>query len=219
MQFPGRDEPVLVDEAGDEDEVGNVFGKKSITAKYDKKLTSSHTQYAMVIKSELDSKRAAYESQLESAGGSSAATFRAVDWDEESGGMADMSGAFDSLNAMIVELSAKQRKVTALSYGVRNLEHELSIRTNEGSALERQIDVVQKEVRGIVQQNVTNELKISGAIHELEETLRDVNATVQTQRRLAQRLGSDSVTQIVAVPAATQSKGGNQRKTERQAKK
>lgn len=50
----------------DNDEVhcGYIASKKNVSAKYDTKLSTSHTQYAMLIKNELDALRIAFERSM-----------------------------------------------------------------------------------------------------------------------------------------------------------
>ncbi|KPA82418.1 hypothetical protein ABB37_03490 [Leptomonas pyrrhocoris] len=223
MQFPGREDPLLEDGNGGA-AVANLpdtpeawkAEKKSISAKYDKKLISSHTQYAMVIKSELDAKRAFYESQLLEEGG---AEDGAGAVDDEEGGQPltseefereayfDLAKAFEPVDSVMADVGARRRKVTTMFYAVKNLEHELDMRAEETGRLEKQLEGLKKELRGVIQQNVANDLRLSSSIHDMKETLQDIALNAQTQRRLAARLGDNQVSHMVVSggPAASSS--------------
>ncbi|CAJ1014470.1 Zn-finger in ubiquitin-hydrolases and other protein, putative [Leishmania shawi] len=220
MQFPGRNEPILHDTAtGESAAVGTAVSdtpetwkaeKKSISAKYDKKLTSSHAQYAMVIKSELDAKRALYESQLaQEAGdgdvdeddlektelGNGAASASAED--VERGEYMELTNAFEPLNSVLMDVGEKRRKMTALLYAVKNLEHEQNTRDEETRRLEQQLESCKKALRSVIQQNVAMDLRLSSSIRELKEALQDIALNSDTQRRLAAQLGDQGVARVV----------------------
>jgi hypothetical protein len=226
VQFPCRDDPLLDDGGGTEGSLyaANVLDsaeawkaeKKSISAKYDKKLISSHTQYAMVIKSELDAKRAFYESQLtgyddhdrdandstneannpeEGGGAGGRDCFSSEEWEREA--YFDLAKAFEPVDSVSADVRARWRKVTAMFYGVKNLEHELEVRKEETERLERQLEGLKKELRGVIQQNVANDLRLGSSIRDLKETLQDIALNAQTQRRLAERLGDNQVSRLV----------------------
>ncbi|KAG5468375.1 hypothetical protein LSCM1_02355 [Leishmania martiniquensis] len=219
MQFPGREEQMLRDTTtGESAAVGAVAGeppeewkteKKNISAKYDKKLTSSHAQYAMVIKSVLDAKRAFYQSQLsQEAGsddedveeawlGSRAACTR---WGElERGAYMDLANAFEPLDSVMMDVTEKRRKTTALLYAVKNLEHELDTRGEETKRLEEQLEGCKKALRSVIQQNVATDLRLSSSIRELKETLHDIALNTETQHRLSAELGEQGVSRVVVV--------------------
>lgn len=222
MQFPGRDEPMLDDAVtGESAAMAAAVGdtpeawkaeKKSISAKYDKKLTSSHAQYAMVIKSELDAKRALYESQLAQETGSSdddeeeleeaeldngAASPRAEEL--ERGEYMDLTNAFEPLESVMMDLVERRRKTTALLYAVKNLKHEQDTRGEETTRLEKQLESCKTALRSVIQQNVATDLRLSSSIRELKETLQDIALNAETQRRLAAQLGEQGVSRVVLV--------------------
>ncbi|CCW66465.1 unnamed protein product [Phytomonas sp. Hart1] len=64
VRYPSREDLIF---EGEDDEKDLFWQKKSISAKYDAKLRASHTQYATVIKNELDAMRQVYENDLTSA--------------------------------------------------------------------------------------------------------------------------------------------------------
>ncbi|KAK7196262.1 Zn-finger in ubiquitin-hydrolases family protein [Novymonas esmeraldas] len=238
VQFPGRDEPMLDETvAGDGATLAGTLAtsdapeawkaeKKSISAKYDKKLTSSHAQYAMVIKSELDAKRALYESQLaHEAGSTSASTSTSsISSDEDDAGQGndttrtgdrrvavddgcmDIVSAFEPLESVMSDLGAKRRKTTALLYAVRNLEHELDTRGEETARLEKELEGCKRALRAVIQLNVAADLRLSSSIRELKETLHDIALNAETQRRLTAQLGEQGVSRVVLVGG-----GGNAR--------
>ncbi|KAG5491754.1 hypothetical protein JIQ42_01662 [Leishmania sp. Namibia] len=219
MQFPGREEPILYDAVtGESAAMGATAGetpeewkaeKKNISAKYDKKLTSSHAQYAMVIKSVLDAKRAFYESQLaqEAAGddeeveemwlGCSAACIREEEL--ERGEFMDLADAFEPLGSVMMDVGKKRRKATALLYAAKNLEHELSTRDEETRRLEEQLESCKRALRSVIQQNLATDLRLSSSIQELKETLHDIALNTETRRRLSAQLGEQGVSRVVLV--------------------
>lgn len=242
MQFPGREDPLLEDGAGG---AGGANGaalpanmpdtpeawkaeKKSISAKYDKKLISSHTQYAMVIKSEVDAKRAFYESQLLEASGTDDGADSAGD--DEKGGRDpftsdeyereayfDLAKAFEPVDSVLADVGARRRKVTTMFYAVKNLEHELDMRAEETGRLEKQLEGLKKELRSVIQHNVANDLRLSSSIHDLKETLQDVALNAETQRRLAARLGDNEVSRLVVTGGrdTPSPSSGNRKKNEK----
>lgn len=252
MQFPGREDPLL-EEGGAPSSGGSSGGfgpsagvpdtpeawkaeKKSISAKYDKKLISSHTQYAMVIKSELDAKRAFYESQLMEEGGGTdngaeegeegrdgaedgADPFTSEEWEREA--YFDLAKALEPVDSVLADVAARRRKVTAMFYGVKNLEMELDLRGAETGRLEKQAEDLKRELRGVIQQNVANDLRLSASIHDLKETLQDIALNAETQRRLATRLGDNEVSRLVVISgaaassASTASSAGNRKRNEK----
>ncbi|KAG5494060.1 hypothetical protein JKF63_01894 [Porcisia hertigi] len=221
MHLPGREEPMLDDGAtgetaamtaaqGEAQEAWKTE-KKSISAKYDKKLTSSHAQYAMVIKSELDAKRALYESQLtqEAASGEDYEDWDVAEPDDltprsragelERSEHMDLAMAFESLDSVMADIVIKRRKTMALLYAVKNLEHEFDTRSEETGRLEEQLQSCKKALRNVIQQNVATDLQLSSRIQELNETLQDIELNAKTRRRLAAKLGDEDVSRVVLV--------------------
>ncbi|GET92395.1 hypothetical protein, conserved [Leishmania tarentolae] len=221
MQFPGRDEPLLEDAITGEsaamattiDDTPEAWKaeKKSISAKYDKKLTSSHAQYAMVIKSELDAKRALYESQLaqEAGSGDDAEELEETELDNRSararaeelqrGEYMDLANAFEPLESVMMDLVEKRRRTTALLYAVKNLKHEQETRSKETTRLEKELESCKTELRSVIQQNVATDLRLSSRIRELKETLQDIELNTETQRRIAAQVGEQGVSRVVVV--------------------
>ncbi|KPI84880.1 hypothetical protein ABL78_6062 [Leptomonas seymouri] len=228
MQFPGREDPLLDEGNGGDDHPASAANvpdtseawkaeKKSISAKYDKKLISSHTQYAMVIKSELDAKRALYESQLIGEGGTEDGAdavveeegrdpFTSEEFEREA--YFDLAKAFEPVDSVIADVGVRRRKVTMMFYGVKNLEHELDMRAEETGRLEKQLESVKKELRSVIQQNVANDLRLSSSIHDLKETLQDIAVNAETQRRFAALLGDNQVSRMVVAGGRDAPSGG-----------
>ncbi|CCW60728.1 unnamed protein product [Phytomonas sp. EM1] len=64
VRYPSREDPVFSDENDNNNGKDPFWQKKSVSAKYDAKLRASHTQYATVIKNELDAMRQVYENEI-----------------------------------------------------------------------------------------------------------------------------------------------------------
>lgn len=117
---------------------------------------------------------------------------------------------FNAQEPLVAALVAKHQEERAMAYGVQHLEHELNVRQQESISLQEVESALTSEMRAVVQKNVMVSLELNNAIEELQETLREIDLNVATQRRLKAKMGSkDDAARMVVMGQGRDSEKGS----------
>eukprot|EP00796_Vickermania_ingenoplastis_P007366 gene7366-5182_t len=169
--------------------------KKCVSAKFDSKLSTSHTQYSIMIKNELDASRVRLEAD--------AILHMAY---------VDASRSCDDEDAAAAakrQQDEKQReKKTVLDYErVKERQSsqakEMATLQQKEASLQQQRDVAKEKLRRVVEANVTENMSLEKAIRETKETLAEIKANFSAAAAVASRVGpNDGLSAMIAVGPA-----------------
>ncbi|AAZ10737.1 Zn-finger in ubiquitin-hydrolases and other protein, putative [Trypanosoma equiperdum] len=200
VQYPDRDN--IPSSLADEyvDAAAEKVSKKHINAKFDSKVETSNEQLALMIISELNTRRVEYETEMH--GGSHHLN------DELMGD--------PSLCSVIVAeraCAASRERWWQLHNANKSIQEELMQRRREEEAHQKTIDELQQELRSVVQHYATREYSLLTEINELRQTITDVETNLRTFAKLSRGLGNDTLEHVRIVGGTKEPKprrrGGN----------
>ncbi|KAH9577436.1 zinc finger protein [Trypanosoma melophagium] len=185
VQYPDRDNlpSSLADDTGDT-VTAEKAKKKHINAKYDSTVETSNEQLALMIKHQLDVRRAEYESVQEEDQGKQNLSF-------------SLGRYYDDVSEIYSEMifekehSGNRQKWLSLFLGNRYLDDELRQCKCEVSRLEELLNNLNSELRSVVEHYATGEHRLLDQIADLQETIKEVEANVRMRKQLENRLGGD----------------------------
>ncbi|RNF19439.1 BRCA1-associated protein [Trypanosoma conorhini] len=192
VQYPDRDNPPTTledDDAGDV--VAEKAKKKHINAKYDSELETSNEKLALMIKEQLDLHRAECE------GLGSLQQQQQQQREQREGANPQMNEAscheFAEYNAMNVNRYhvANRRRWLSLFLENQRLTEELRMQVKEEAALKESQDKLEGELRDTVRQSATEDIRLTGEILNLQETIKDIELNISVQRQIAEKLEGD----------------------------
>ncbi|ORC93729.1 BRCA1-associated protein [Trypanosoma theileri] len=192
VQYPDRDNlpSSLVDDTGDT-VTAEKANKKHINAKYDSKVETSNETLALMIKHQLDTSRAEYESEheeqqrLQKQGKQNLSLTLQKFYD------IDATEIYSKMNLEKEYGGARQRWLS-LFLGNRNLDDEVQQCKCEVSRLTELLNELNSELRSVVEYYATGEHRLLVEIADLEETIKEVETNVRMRKQLENRLGGDS---------------------------
>ncbi|CAD2214875.1 Zn-finger in ubiquitin-hydrolases and other protein, putative [Angomonas deanei] len=169
------------------------FDKKLVSGKNETCLYSSHVQYALLLKSQLDDNRKEYEDSMHQndvSGSPTVELFQDV--------YAGLTRFISESNS--IYLSPSQEDAMFAQFAA--LQEEL-INVNKNTRAKRELEGVlhdlEQQLHTIVRDNVKCDMEQCHEINELKETLKEIKLNLVTERRLQQQMGKDASTGFVVM--------------------
>ncbi|ESL10239.1 hypothetical protein TRSC58_02031 [Trypanosoma rangeli SC58] len=183
VQYPDRDNPPTTledDDAGDF--IMEKAKKKHINAKYDSELETSNEKLALMIKDQLDLHRAEYEG----VGKLHQHQEDEVHSQRRKSGCCEF-GEYSTMNVNKYHIVNRQRWLLLFLENQR-LMQELRRQEKEAMALKESQHKLESELRNTVGRSATEDLRLTGEILNLQETIKDIELNFSVQRELAEKL-------------------------------
>lgn len=189
IELPGREETALAQSGGT-----ICVKKKTVSCKHDKGLSMSHTQYALMIKNELDSSRAILEANAIIHMAFVEASMELAS-DEK---LTDASQRTTVKGDTLSEEESEEGQVGKGWAALEELHHERMALQAHIKALNAESSHAQDEVKEVkalhhqlLSQRVTESLEVERLIAEAEETLREIKANKSAAAVLRAQMGND----------------------------
>ncbi|KEG15305.1 BRCA1-associated protein [Trypanosoma grayi] len=193
VQYPDRDNmpTSLEDDTGDL--VTETAKKKHINAKYDSKVEMSNEQLALMIKNELDTRRAEYESERQQ---------QRLLLDQVTGQNVNDSDVYNIMGSEAMYGTNRQRWISVFLAN-QSLEDELQQRRHEESMLLESAQKYNDELRYVIRFHAMQDGRLTADIADLKETIKEVETNLRMRQRIAEQLGEDGCERVYVVGSST----------------